>query len=44
MKEIYKKDNNITFLTMPDDRKNHWMKSIADGFFFVTLFDASIFF
>jgi hypothetical protein len=34
MKALYKKDNKVAFLTMPNDRKNAWIESIADGSFF----------
>jgi hypothetical protein len=34
MKTLYKKDNKIAFLIMPDDKKNDWMKLVADESFF----------
>ena len=33
MKALYKKENRIAFLAMPEDRKIEWMDSIADGLF-----------
>ena len=31
MKALYKKENRVAFLAMPEDRKIEWMDSIADG-------------
>ncbi|GMY39519.1 hypothetical protein FCV25MIE_34763, partial [Fagus crenata] len=33
MKTLYKKENRVAFLAMPEDRKIEWMNSIADGSF-----------
>jgi hypothetical protein len=33
MKTLYKKENRVAFLAMPEDRKIEWMDSIADGLF-----------
>jgi hypothetical protein len=33
MKALYKKENRVAFLAMPEDRKIEWMDSIADGSF-----------
>ena len=33
MKALYKKENRVAFLAMPEDRKIEWMDSIADRSF-----------
>ena len=34
IKALYKKENRVAFLAMPEDRKIEWMDSIVDGSFY----------